>query len=363
MVLPVAAPVVAAAIVAVAIGMAVALLVVPWSSAAENTAGAAARQTTAATSTHPRGHAGTAAASCRVTPVVAGQKTAVPMRVTRILRVTFAVVTVCIDGSGPFRFMVDTGASGTAISPPVARTLHLATRGKSGEGFGASCTTTFHSVAVANWSIDHVALAAQDVTTADLPKTPVLGVDGLLGSDVLSRFGAVTVDYDHSRLDLPGPEGTPTAAGAVQGPTATPTPPVLLQGQPTSAQVPMKVLSAHRQVLAFVPVRFGTRPPSSWVVDTGSSLSGVAVAAVRHLHLATVGGHLPLATVGCRTAVSFAKSGQWAVGSTRLDPQDLVAIRLPGVSSHGVEGLLGSDVFSRFDQITVDYAGGRLLLG
>jgi hypothetical protein len=29
-----------------------------------------------------------------------------------------------------------------------------------------------------------------------------LKMRGLLGSDVLSRFGAVTVDYDHQRLAL-----------------------------------------------------------------------------------------------------------------------------------------------------------------
>ena len=31
---------------------------------------------------------------------------------------------------------------------------------------------------------------------------PARGVDGLLGSDVLSTFGSITVDYDRARLLL-----------------------------------------------------------------------------------------------------------------------------------------------------------------
>jgi len=302
-------------------------------------------------------------ASCQVEAVPEGQRTSVPIRVTRILLITVVEVTVCIDGQGPFPFLVDSGATGTMITDRLAQALHLSSHGKAQKGFGASCTSTYRLVAVANWSIGHVGLAPQSLSTASVPGKASQGIDGLLGSDVLSRFGAVTVDYTHSKLELPGPEGAPLANGMVRGPTATPTPPVLVAGQPTPNQVPIDVLAADGQVLATVPVRFGTRPPVAWVVDTGSSLSGVATTAVHRLHLVALVGHVPLSTVGCQASVSFAKSGRWSVGGTRLDPQDLVALRLPGVSAHGIEGLLGSDVFSRFRQITIDYAGGRLLLG
>ncbi|HWM03032.1 MAG TPA: hypothetical protein VNP92_11940 [Actinophytocola sp.] len=36
------------------------------------------------------------------------------------------------------------------------------------------------------------------------------GIEGLLGSDVLSRFGCVVVDYANQQLELPPATGTTT---------------------------------------------------------------------------------------------------------------------------------------------------------
>ena len=48
----------------------------------------------------------------------------------------------------------------------------------------------------ASWSIDGVALEPQQLTAATLPQIGGKGEpDGLLGSDVLARFGAVRIDF------------------------------------------------------------------------------------------------------------------------------------------------------------------------
>ena len=62
------------------------------------------------------------------------------------------------------------------------------------------------------WSLDGVPLAAQQITAATLPQMGGKGEpDGLLGSDVLSRFGGIRVDFGAGALVLPGPEGAPLA--------------------------------------------------------------------------------------------------------------------------------------------------------
>ena len=83
-----------------------------------------------------------------------------------------------------------------------------------------------------SWSLEGVALAPQQLTAATLPQMGGKGEpDGLLGSDVLSRFGAVRIDFTPGRgarpagaggrpaqrlLALHGPDG-PAAGGADAG--------------------------------------------------------------------------------------------------------------------------------------------------
>ena len=58
------------------------------------------------------------------------------------------------------------------------------------------CTGTAQPVAVASWSVEGVALAPQQLTAATLPEIGGRGEPvGLLGSDVLGRFGAVRIDF------------------------------------------------------------------------------------------------------------------------------------------------------------------------
>ena len=56
-----------------------------------------------------------------------------------------------------------------------------------------------------------VELGPTRVALVDLPEPrhgP--GIEGLLGSDVLSRFGCVVVDYANQQLELPPATGTTT---------------------------------------------------------------------------------------------------------------------------------------------------------
>lgn len=116
------------------------------------------------------------------------------------------LVPVTIDGSEPLTFVLDTGASVTAIDRGVADELGLATTGIDGQVSGVSGETTGTGVAVDAWTLGEVELDARDIVALDLGEgiggDDGLGVDGLLGGDVLSAFGTFTLDYDEGVLVL-----------------------------------------------------------------------------------------------------------------------------------------------------------------
>lgn len=123
----------------------------------------------------------------------------VPITVIRNGAATLAVVPVTIDGLGPKRFALDTGSSNSVVDRNVAQQLSLRPVGRPRNASGVSCSAMSQPVHVASWRVGAVALPTQNVDSIALP---VPGLDGLLGSDVLYRFGTVTIDYAAGSLVL-----------------------------------------------------------------------------------------------------------------------------------------------------------------
>jgi hypothetical protein len=114
-----------------------------------------------------------------------------------------ALVPVKIDGHGPYSFALDTGASTSLVDSQVARELRVPVTGKKQKIAGVGSVSKVRSIEVRAWSIGGVKLPATTVVEANLPfGNAEGGVQGLLGSDMLSQFDIVTIDYDHSRLVL-----------------------------------------------------------------------------------------------------------------------------------------------------------------
>ncbi|MCH0572219.1 clan AA aspartic protease [Streptomyces sp. MUM 136J] len=115
-----------------------------------------------------------------------------------------ALVPVTIDGQGPFRFVLDTGAASSVVAADVAQSLDLPRTGERRLITGVVGTEKVPVVTIDDWKIGKVALDPTDaavVTLRNSGSDPT--IQGLLGSDVLSRFGQISLDYDHEVLRLP----------------------------------------------------------------------------------------------------------------------------------------------------------------
>lgn len=114
-----------------------------------------------------------------------------------------ALVPIHILGKGPYPFALDTGASQSVIGQHVAQELRLATAGVTGPISGVFLTERADLVKVPQWRVGDVHLPAATVMSLPLRhKSESDGLAGLLGSDMLSHFGAVTIEYERQLLIL-----------------------------------------------------------------------------------------------------------------------------------------------------------------
>lgn len=113
----------------------------------------------------------------------------------------WAFAKVFIGGKGPFTFTVDTGASHSVVDYDLVRRLHLRTIGAPLTVTGITCRGSAARLRLGKWRVGRVRLPAAEIQTIDMPD-PGGGVDGLLGSDILSTFGTISVDYRNERLLL-----------------------------------------------------------------------------------------------------------------------------------------------------------------
>jgi hypothetical protein len=130
-------------------------------------------------------------------------------------REAMALVPVTINGEGPFPFAVDTGASRSLVALSLAKRLHLPIQGSAGTLYGVGGPRSALNVAIAHWRAGAVTLPGEVVAAVSSPgsrarrettkSAKVHGPVGLLGSDVLSRYGKIAIDYDKGLLILDPP--------------------------------------------------------------------------------------------------------------------------------------------------------------
>jgi len=272
-------------------------------------------------------------------------------------------VNICMDGQGPFPFVVDTGSATTTIDSSLARRLDLPKVGNPQRDIGAGCTLRVELEELTSWSMAGVPLEGQAIAVRPSPGVGENGEPyGLLGADVLSRFGAVRFDFGAQTMTLPGVEGpAPRTKRTLNGPLPTPIPPALASGAPNKI-VELDESEGPGFTLVATPVQFvDTYGTVELVVDTGSTRSIVDASLL--LNLAKTDFTERVVTVCAQATVPVVESGRWSVGTVQLPPSMILSSNLAALERNGVSGTLGLDELSRFQYAIIDFTGGELAFG
>jgi hypothetical protein len=134
---------------------------------------------------------------CVLMPIIASAGDSVPLRMVRSYPV---VERVYVNGAGPFRFLIDTGAQSSAVRSDVAEKLRLrpayrldvATNAGSHEMIG----TIADQVSLGDRSLEGVELVVHELAGI---RCLDRSIQGVLGQNFISRFNYL-LDYKNRRL-------------------------------------------------------------------------------------------------------------------------------------------------------------------
>ncbi len=291
---------------------------------------------------------------------------AVPVRVIRPAPGN-AIITVgvCVNGEGPFPFVVDTGASATVIDSSLAARLHLPTfDAHSGSSFG--CTRTISLTTTQRLSMDGLHLDPQVVVVGTIRSPLIPGLMGAIGSDVLSRFDAARFDFQADTLTLAGPEGPPISSSVGDshihldatmraGTNET----IAASTQAQSAPIPDHPGDVLSVVRVHVQVAIAGQRWQTFLVDTGATRTFLAPALAASADLEQAGDPFAgYAGYDCRVRISTYKLNSWSIDSIPLAPAIIYSSVLPP----GQDGLLGAGTLQLYTPVVIDYRDSDLLL-
>jgi hypothetical protein len=120
----------------------------------------------------------------------------------RLIENVQIIVPVAINGTGPYDFLVDTGAQITTVDPALAKALNLKIEGSIGiigvGNYARTPFTTLDSVQAGPGIVAQVMAVIQDLGQVQLADARVRGV---LAANFLEHFGLL-IDYQHRLICL-----------------------------------------------------------------------------------------------------------------------------------------------------------------
>jgi len=126
-----------------------------------------------------------------------------------------AVVSVSINGHGPFDFLVDTGTNTTLIESDLAAELGLVPVDR------LSLTTLTGSEPVPRYFLEETRVGSASVTRLEALAGPLQqlrsldrNIRGILGMNFLAAF-SFRLDYEHRRLEIFDPAEPPEVSGGI----------------------------------------------------------------------------------------------------------------------------------------------------
>ena len=274
-------------------------------------------------------------------PRSSGQTVVIPLRIlTPSPAVSQIFVGVCLNGHGPYPFIVDTGSARTIVDVALARRLGLvsasAASGMHACGGPGSGATVRLSAGPYVFGQDRRVL----ITGLASPSAPLMGI---LGADALSSFGIDRIDYQAQTLTVPAPADSDGDAPAS-----------LSAG--TSHRIRLQPSGDFQLMPA---VAGGAR--GRLLLDTGAQGTTLTPAFARQAHLARAS---PVTTrtyagAGCTRPVTYYTASDWSIGGLTLAPQTVGSVPDFLVA----DGSLGSGTLQRYSPVVIDYRHHELLLG
>ncbi|HQR31148.1 MAG TPA: aspartyl protease family protein [Blastocatellia bacterium] len=202
-------------------------------------------------------------------------------------------IRLMVNGKGPFRFVVDTGASMSVLSDKTAAVLGVKPVAKGGSARAIGGSGTFpilygllDSIQIGEARIETVPIYIRTVhSTEDTPEGE--RSDGYIGLSVLSQY-AVTLDYKSQQLMLdrtPLVREDPLAAKPDTPNAGEPAAPKAqtLGALAAGVEVPIRSTSGG---LASAEAHLPTMDrPLNFIVDTGATISVISKASVKRFEL------------------------------------------------------------------------------
>jgi hypothetical protein len=294
---------------------------------------------------------------------LSGPAPVVPIKVVHGVAI---VANVCVGDEGPFPFLVDTGASTTLVDSSLATRLHLALVDGPRTVSSFTCKRQLSFAAVSRWSVGNTTLLPQTVEVGTVQSPVLPNLDGVLGSDTLSSFGAVRIDYRQQTLTL-GPQSAPLRSDIAGGSGSPSVSASLAEGTSFASPMTVKVVSEplspdHLQLIAIRPTVDLSFGPNRFTLtlDTGAGSTTLGPAVVKKLRLAPVGARgIAYAGLDCPVVVNRYSMGPARLGILPLPQQTVGSNFIPP----GTLGVLGSGTLVNYNPVLVDYKDGELFLG
>ncbi|HWN47353.1 MAG TPA: aspartyl protease family protein, partial [Steroidobacteraceae bacterium] len=260
---------------------------------------------------------------------------AAPTRLDRIGRV---MTHVKVNGKGPFRFVIDTGASRSTLAPHLARELNL----QHSVGRNVMLNGVTGAAEVPTVAVDSIEIGALRFEKQDLPVifTSIMGnADGILG---VAGFQDQRIDVDFKRDRVS-----------------------VLESNGKRPHYSMVTARATRNIngLMIVDVRVGRRIRAKAVIDTGAerSLGNLALQSAmnkgrkkREPVSAVVHGATPDIADGDVQEIREATIGDMTLTNLEVIFADFHVFKLWGLDQEPAM-LIGMDMLGVLERLVIDY--------
>lgn len=250
-------------------------------------------------------------------------------------------VAVTLVGSGPYRFLVDTGADRTVVSRQLAERLKL----RSGRSANLHSVTGISSVGTA--AVPHLQISQRSIrgVEAAVLEGQHIGADGVLGTDSLIAQN-VLFDFRNGLLSI-----TPTARRAPRDEEGT----IVVEARRRNGRLIITEAEANDR-------------PLSVVIDTGAELT-IGNEALRQMLLGrrqlSPNGTIELQSVtGAVLKGDYLTLKELKLGGVTLHDLNIVFADAHSFRQMGLEKkpalLLGMNAMRAFDKVSIDFARKKL---